>query len=450
MALKHLVDINLDGNEIQNVVLQNLATAPSGVEGQIYYDTATNSVKVHTGTAFVRIGAIADGTTITDTAGTFAVGAIPISSVTGLATDLATRLTSSDISDFATVDYVDGEIIPPALISDGSEVTLASGITGPEVRTLIGAGTSSLAIGTSASTALAGNTTTITSTQAGHISTNNGKVSDTGTPALLSDGSVPTLNTGMTAAGVRGAIGAGTSSLAIGTTASTAKAGNITTITTAQALAITANTAKVTDTGTPAILSDGSSATLSSGISAAEIRTLISAASASDISGFASTQYVDDEIAAVIAVAPAALDTLNELAAAIGDDADYAGTVTTLLSNKLNSSVYTAADVLAKLLTVDGAGSGIDADKLDGQSSAYYSSYNNLTNKPDIPTFVSKTVTGAASGATDLTLGFSGYANIQIYEDGVLIMTDITQDGAGASTAQLTASTDFTIVAVGD
>ena len=83
MALKHLVDINLDGNEIQNVVLQNLATAPSGVEGQIYYDTATNSVKVHTGTAFVRIGAIADGTTITDTAGTFAVGAIPISSVTG-------------------------------------------------------------------------------------------------------------------------------------------------------------------------------------------------------------------------------------------------------------------------------------------------------------------------------------------------------------------------------
>ena len=449
MALKHLVDINLDGNEIQNVVLQNLATAPSGVEGQIYYDTATNSVKVHTGTAFVRIGAIADGTTITDTAGTFAVGAIPISSVTGLATDLATRLTSSDISDFATVDYVDGEIIPPALISDGSGVTLASGITGPEVRTLIGAGTSSLAIGTSASTALAGNTTTITSTQAGHISTNNGKVSDTGTPALLSDGSVPTLNTGMTAAGVRGAIGAGTSSLAIGTTASTAKAGNITTITTAQALAITANTAKVTDTGTPAILSDGSSATLSSGISAAEIRTLISAASASDISGFASTQYVDDEIAAVIAVAPAALDTLNELAAAIGDDADYAGTVTTLLSNKLNSSVYTAADVLAKLLTVDGAGSGIDADKLDGQSSAYYSSYNNLTNKPDIPTFVSKTVTGAASGATDLTLGFSGYANIQIYEDGVLIMTDITQDGAGASTAQLTAGTDFTIVAVG-
>ena len=42
----------------------------------------------------------------------------------------------------------------------------------------------------------------------------------------------------------------------------------------------------------------------------------------------------------------------------------------TLLSAKLNTSSYTAADVLSKLLTVDGAGSGIDADTLDGVSSA--------------------------------------------------------------------------------
>lgn len=42
----------------------------------------------------------------------------------------------------------------------------------------------------------------------------------------------------------------------------------------------------------------------------------------------------------------------------------------TLLGAKLDSSSYTAADVLSKLLTVDGAGSGIDADTLDGTSSA--------------------------------------------------------------------------------
>jgi hypothetical protein len=39
----------------------------------------------------------------------------------------------------------------------------------------------------------------------------------------------------------------------------------------------------------------------------------------------------------------------------------------------------TAAQVLAKLVTVDGAGSGLDADLLDGQSSAYYLALNNAT-----------------------------------------------------------------------
>jgi hypothetical protein len=49
----------------------------------------------------------------------------------------------------------------------------------------------------------------------------------------------------------------------------------------------------------------------------------------------ANKTYVDDTVAAVIDSAPAALDTLNELAAALGDDANFAGTVTTALATKL-------------------------------------------------------------------------------------------------------------------
>jgi len=183
--------------------------------------------------------------------------------------------------------------------------------------------------------------------------------------------------------------------------------------------------------------------------------------------------YVDTEVAGVVDSAPAALDTLNELAAALGDDANFSTTTSTALGNrlrvdtaaqgltgtqqanaitnlgitatkaelnyvdgvtsniqtqldgkqatgsyltgnqtitlsgdvsgsgttsiavtiaddshnhvisnvdglqtaldaKLASSSYTAADVLTKIKTVDGAGSGLDADTLDGISSASF------------------------------------------------------------------------------
>ncbi len=49
---------------------------------------------------------------------------------------------------------------------------------------------------------------------------------------------------------------------------------------------------------------------------------------------FATTTYVQDEIADLIGGAPGALDTLNELAAAINDDASYNTTLTTALATK--------------------------------------------------------------------------------------------------------------------
>ena len=53
-------------------------------------------------------------------------------------------------------------------------------------------------------------------------------VNDTGIPAILSSGSAPSLNSGISATEVRNLISAGTSNLAIGTTATTAMAGNTT------------------------------------------------------------------------------------------------------------------------------------------------------------------------------------------------------------------------------
>ena len=63
-----------------------------------------------------------------------------------------------------------------------------------------------------------------------------------------------------------------------------------------------------------------------------------------------SSSKTNSEIAAqlntAIDGAPAALDTLNELAASLGDDPSFAATMTTALGNKANSSdVYTQAEL---------------------------------------------------------------------------------------------------------
>src|SRR6056300_292586 len=49
----------------------------------------------------------------------------------------------------------------------------------------------------------------------------------------------------------------------------------------------------------------------------------------------ANKDYVDTSVAAVIDAAPAALDTLNELAAALGDDANFSSTITASIATKL-------------------------------------------------------------------------------------------------------------------
>jgi hypothetical protein len=45
----------------------------------------------------------------------------------------------------------------------------------------------------------------------------------------------------------------------------------------------------------------------------------------------------------------------------------------------LNQTAYTAADVMAKVQTLDGAGSGLDADLLDGHDSSHFTDLTNAT-----------------------------------------------------------------------
>ena len=75
MAVKYLIDIDLSANELQNAVIQNLGTAPTGAAGRIYYDTGANEIRYFNGTSWAPIGVVysADGTTLNLTGTTFSV-----------------------------------------------------------------------------------------------------------------------------------------------------------------------------------------------------------------------------------------------------------------------------------------------------------------------------------------------------------------------------------------
>ena len=77
MALSYLTDINLNKNELQNAVIQNLASAPSSpVEGQIYYDSTAGdkAIYVYNGSNWISVGGDITGVDIT--AGTGLTGSV--------------------------------------------------------------------------------------------------------------------------------------------------------------------------------------------------------------------------------------------------------------------------------------------------------------------------------------------------------------------------------------
>ena len=65
------------------------------------------------------------------------------------------------------------------------------------------------------------------------------------------------------------------------------------------------------------------------------------------ISGYATETYVGTAISNLIDAAPASLDTLNELAAALADDANYASTITTALGAQTTALSNHEADTTA-------------------------------------------------------------------------------------------------------
>ena len=87
----------------------------------------------------------------------------------------------------------------------------------------------------------------------------------------------------------------------------------------------------------------------------------------SDLGDYATVSYVNSEVAGIVSASPAALDTLNELAAALGDDANFSTTVTNSIATKANlSGANFTGVVTATSFSGDGSSlTGVVSETLD-------------------------------------------------------------------------------------
>jgi hypothetical protein len=216
--------------------------------------------------------------------------------------------------------------------------------------------------------------------------------------------------------------------------------------TTPTSLAVTNNTTVggtlgVTGNTTLSTVSTSGAATLASGSVTGNfsVAGTLTVATPSNSTDAASKGYVDTAVANVIDSAPGALDTLNELAAAINDDANFATTITnsiatklplaggtmtgdiTLGANKITSTATPATDdTLTRKGYVDSIlGSATDAatsaaaaassatDAANSASAASTSASNASTSETNAATSASNASTSASNASTSASAASS-------------------------------------------
>lgn len=309
--MKLLTNLNLNNNQLLGAVVENLATEPVGVKkGYLYFNTTTNRLMCYDGTKFVgadSLDSIVDAEDI--------VNAINASAYIIDDNNLSTKVnnaithshTSHNIADVTGLQTaLDGKVddaqvltnVPAGAIFTDT-VTSINGKTGVIAKADI------VALGVPAQDTTYGTFNTTTDGLVPKTTTSNT------TDYLRRDGSWATPPDTKYTLPVAGASIGGVKS---GTDITVDASGNV----------------SVNDDSHNHVISnvDG----LQSALDLKE--TITGAQSKANTAESNAKSYTDTAIAALVDTAPATLDTLNELAAALGDDPNFATTMTNELAKK--------------------------------------------------------------------------------------------------------------------
>lgn len=224
---KHLNNLNLNKNELQNAVIQNLATAPaSPVAGQVYFDTVEAALKVWNGTMWessALSGVTATAAEINILSGT-AVSATELGYVDGVTSAIQTQLNakapSANASFTGTFSAPTGTITS-AMIADGTivdgDISSSAAIADTKLATISTAGKVSNTA--TSATASAGNNTIVSRDGSGNFAAGTITANLTGTASLATASTTQSQGNDTTAiattAFVNAAVTAGVNSVAI-------------------------------------------------------------------------------------------------------------------------------------------------------------------------------------------------------------------------------------------
>ena len=154
--------------------------------------------------------------------------------------------------------------------------------------------------------------------------------------------------------------------------------------------------------------------------------------------------YTDAEISSLIDAAPGALDTLNELAAALGDDSNFASSTTTAIATAKSEAISTASsDATSKANAAQAAAEATVA-------SANY--FNSLTASHGSPVVVTAAQADSTTAVT-IDLGVSGLEFATVYLNRQLLrpteMTNYNSSNGRCTFAVGVLSTDDELEIVG-